>query len=284
MIDKLNGKRMGMPPTGSGRRQNYTFAPTSRMRNTYIAPGEDDEAEMIRTMGDGLYAKKMGGGSVNPATGEFNFAVSEGYLVKDGKIASPVRGASLIGKGADILPRIDRVGKAMTMDQGMCGSISGSVPTNVGQPMIRVTQIDGRRQSEGVSGMELTVFLEKLFAEAANAGLEAAEAYMAEDESFKAMASNQEITQYSSNLTKGLSFRVMVGGKIGYASTEAFDEQAVGWLFKTRRTPPCSAKIRPSSSSTTAGKQTLCSTWRTRSASPRKSCSLCWTWKRPPGF
>ncbi len=141
MIDKLNAKRMGMPPTGSGRRQNYTFAPTSRMRNTYIAPGTDDEAEMIRTMGDGLYAKKMGGGSVNPATGEFNFAVAEGYLVKDGKIASPVRGASLIGKGAEILPRIDRVGRAMTMDQGMCGSISGSVPTNVGQPMIRVTQM-----------------------------------------------------------------------------------------------------------------------------------------------
>ncbi|MFH1512382.1 MAG: TldD/PmbA family protein [Bacillota bacterium] len=141
MIDRLNGKRMGMPPTGSGRRQNYTFAPTSRMRNTYIAPGQDDEEAMIRTMGDGLYAKKMGGGSVNPATGEFNFAVSEGYLVKDGRIASPVRGASLIGKGADVLLKIDRVGKTMTMDQGMCGSISGSVPTNVGQPMIRVTQM-----------------------------------------------------------------------------------------------------------------------------------------------
>ncbi len=83
--------------------------------------------------------------------------------------------------------------------------------------------------------MELTVFLEKLFEKAANAGLEAAEAYVAEDESFKAMASNQEITQYSSNLTKGLSFRVMVGGKIGYASTEAFDEQAIGWLVQNAK-------------------------------------------------
>ena len=111
------------------------------MRNTFIAPGQDDEAEMIKTMGDGLYAKKMGGGSVLPATGEFNFAVEEGYLVKDGKITTPVRGASLIGKGADILMKIDRVGKTMTMAQGMCGSSSGSVPTNVGQPMIRVKQI-----------------------------------------------------------------------------------------------------------------------------------------------
>jgi len=139
MIDRLNGKRMGMAPTGSARRQSYAFAPTSRMRNTYIAAGHDDENEIISTMGDGLYAAKMGGGSVNPATGEFNFAVQEGYLVKDGKITTPVRGASLIGKGADVLMKIDRVGRDMRMSQGMCGSLSGSVPTNVGQPMIRVS-------------------------------------------------------------------------------------------------------------------------------------------------
>lgn len=141
MIDRLNGKRMNMAPTGSGRRQSYAFAPTSRMRNTYIAAGNDDNEEIISSMGNGLYAAKMGGGSVNPATGEFNFAVQEGYLVKDGKIASPVRGASLIGKGADVLMKIDRVGKDMKMAQGMCGSMSGSVPTNVGEPMIRVSAI-----------------------------------------------------------------------------------------------------------------------------------------------
>ncbi len=141
MIDKLGGRRMNMPPTGSGRRQSYAIAPTSRMRNTYIAPGHDDEAEMIATMGDGLYARKMGGGSVNPATGEFNFAVNEGYLVKDGRIAHPVRGASLIGRGSEVLLRIDRVGRDMQMAQGMCGSVSGSVPTNVGQPMIRVSSL-----------------------------------------------------------------------------------------------------------------------------------------------
>ena len=141
MIDRLNGLKMGMAPTGSGRRESYAYAPTSRMRNTYIAAGHDDEDEMIRTMGDGLYAAQMGGGSVNPATGEFNFSVREGYLIKDGKIAHPVRGASLIGKGSEILMRIDRVGKEMTMGQGMCGSRSGSVPTNVGQPTIRVSRL-----------------------------------------------------------------------------------------------------------------------------------------------
>ena len=141
MIDKLNARRMASAPTGSGRRQDYTYAPTSRMRNTYIAAGSDDEAEIIATCGDGLYAKSMGGGSVNPATGEFNFAVNEGYMIRNGKICEPVRGASLVGKGSDVIQNIDMVGKLLDMGQGMCGSSSGSVPTNVGQPMIRVSQI-----------------------------------------------------------------------------------------------------------------------------------------------
>ena len=141
MVDRLNGRRMGMAPTGNARRESYFYAPTSRMRNTFIAPGNHDESEIIATCGDGLYAKEMGGGSVNPVTGEFNFAVNEGYLIKDGKIDRPVRGAMLIGRGADVLKKIDRVGRRMWMAQGMCGSASGSVPTNVGQPMIRVTDI-----------------------------------------------------------------------------------------------------------------------------------------------
>lgn len=141
MIDRLNGRRMGMAPTGSGRRQSYKYAPTSRMTNTYIANGDDSPEEIIKSIKDGLYAKKMGGGSVNPVTGEFNFAVSEGYIVKNGEIQEPVRGASLIGKGSDILMNIDMVGNNMTQGQGMCGSSSGSIPTNVGQPMIRVSEI-----------------------------------------------------------------------------------------------------------------------------------------------
>ncbi len=141
MIDRLNSRRMGMPVTGSGRRQNYSYAPTSRMRNTYIQSGSDDETEIIASCADGLYAKVMGGGSVNPLTGEFNFAVGEGYLIKNGKIDRPVRGATLIGKGGQVLKKIDRVGRRMWMAQGMCGSSSGSVPTNVGQPMIRITDM-----------------------------------------------------------------------------------------------------------------------------------------------
>ena len=141
MIDRLGSRRMGMPMTGSGRRQDYTYAPTSRMTNTFICAGHDDNEEMIATMGDGLYAAQMGGGSVNPVTGEFNFAVNEGYLVRDGKIAEPVRGATLIGKGAEILMKIDRVGDNLLTAQGVCGSLSGSVPTDVGQPRLRVSSI-----------------------------------------------------------------------------------------------------------------------------------------------
>ena len=141
MIDKFNGRRMGMESTGSARRQSYSYTPTSRMTNTYIAPGEDKNEDIIASMEYGLYAKEMGGGSVNPTTGEFNFAVKEGYIVRNGQICEPVRGASLVGKGSDVIMNIDMVGKDMEMGQGMCGSSSGSIPTNVGQPMIRVSSI-----------------------------------------------------------------------------------------------------------------------------------------------
>ena len=139
MIDILGGRRMNMAPTGNGRRESYSYAPTSRMTNTFIAAGTDED--MITGIDTGLYAHKMGGGSVNPVTGEFNFAVNEGYMVRNGKICEPVRGASLVGKGSEIIQNIDMVGKLLDMGQGMCGSSSGSVPTNVGQPMIRVSQI-----------------------------------------------------------------------------------------------------------------------------------------------
>lgn len=141
MIDKLNARRMNMEPTGSSRRQSYSYQPTSRMTNTYIAAGTDKPEDIIKSIDDGLYAKKLGGGSVNPVTGEFNFAVQEGYLVKNGVIQEPVRGASLIGKGSDVLMNIDMVGDNLELAQGMCGSSSGSIPTNVGQPMIRVKKI-----------------------------------------------------------------------------------------------------------------------------------------------
>ncbi|MEF9951306.1 MAG: TldD/PmbA family protein [Clostridium sp.] len=141
MVDKLNGRRMGMAPTGSSRRQSYKYAPTSRMSNTFIAPGKSTHEEIIKSTENGIYAKYMGGGSVNPVTGEFNFSVQEGYLIKNGVIDRPVRGATLIGKGAQVLMDIDMIGNNLSLGQGMCGSISGSIPANVGQPTIRVKNI-----------------------------------------------------------------------------------------------------------------------------------------------
>ncbi len=141
MIDKLNGRRMGMAPTGNSRRQGYSFAPTSRMTNTFIENGPDKNEDIIASIEDGLYAKQMGGGSVNPLTGAFNFAVTEGYIIRNGKICEPVRGASLVGNGKEILMNIDMVGQNLETAQGMCGSSSGSIPTDVGQPLIRVSSI-----------------------------------------------------------------------------------------------------------------------------------------------
>lgn len=141
MIDKFNGRRMGMEPTGNARRQSYSYVTTSRMTNTYIAPGMDRDEDIISSIEYGLYAKEMGGGSVNPATGEFNFAVREAYMIRGGKIAEPVRGASLVGKGSDVIEKIDMVGSNLKLGQGMCGSSSGSIPTNVGEPLIRVSAI-----------------------------------------------------------------------------------------------------------------------------------------------
>ena len=141
MIDRLGARRMGMEHTASGRRQNYAYETTSRMTNTFIANGPDTNEEIIASIEDGIYCASMGGGSVNPFTGDFNFAAREAYLVKNGKICQPVRGASLIGNGGDVIQKIDMVGQDLDTAQGNCGASSGFVPTDVGQPMIRVSAI-----------------------------------------------------------------------------------------------------------------------------------------------
>ena len=141
MIDRLGARRMGMEHTASGRRQNYSFETTSRMTNTFIAPGPDTDKEIIASIEDGIYCASMGGGSVNPFTGDFNFAAREAYLVKNGEIREPVRGASLIGNGGEVIQKIDMVGQDLDTAQGNCGASSGMVPTDVGQPMIRVSSI-----------------------------------------------------------------------------------------------------------------------------------------------
>ena len=141
LSDRIGAGQVGISRTGSARRESYKFAPVSRMRNTYIAPGEHKINEMLNSIKFGLYAKKMGGGSVNPGTGEFNFAVQEGYAIRNGKIAEPVRGATLIGKGFDILSQISMIGDDLDLAAGMCGAASGWVPTTVGQPTLKIDSI-----------------------------------------------------------------------------------------------------------------------------------------------
>ena len=138
--DRAGEMRTGHKRTGSGRRQNYSFAAASRMRNTFIAKGDYSKDELISSISDGLYCKSMGGGSVG-ATGQFNFAVEEGYLIKNGKLTKPVKGATLIGEATEVMPKISMCGNDLELAPGFCGSISGSVNVTVGQPHIKVDSI-----------------------------------------------------------------------------------------------------------------------------------------------
>lgn len=141
MIDDYNGRRMNEVGNGSTRRENYRYAPTSRMTNTYIANGESSPEEIIKATKLGLYTVGFLGGQVNPQTGEFNFGCSEAYIIRDGKICEPVKGASLIGTCQEIMLNIDMVGNDLDLGAGMCGASSGSVPVCVGQPTLRVKEI-----------------------------------------------------------------------------------------------------------------------------------------------
>lgn len=140
LSDRAGSMRTGHPRTGSGRRQNYTFAAASRMRNTYIAPGNYSLDELFASIDKGIYCKKMGGGSVG-ATGEFNFGVDEAYLIENGKITKPLKGAILIGEAKEIMNKISMCSNDLGLAAGFCGSVSGSIYVTVGQPHLKVDSI-----------------------------------------------------------------------------------------------------------------------------------------------
>ena len=150
LVDDFNARRMDSDSNGASRRESYKYMPTSRMSNTFIDNGESTVDEIIKNTEYGLYAKKLGGGSVNPTTGDFNFSVMEGYIVENGKITKPVRGATLVGNGAEVLHKIDYVANNLLRSRGMCGSVSGSIAADVGQPTLRVSKmtVGGRKGSE----------------------------------------------------------------------------------------------------------------------------------------
>ncbi len=140
LADRTGSLRTGHPRTGSGRRQNYSFAAASRMRNTYIATGNYSNDDLFASVDKGIYCKKMGGGSVG-ATGQFNFSVEEAYLIENGKITKPLKGATLIGEAKEIMNKISMCSQDLALAAGFCGSISGSIYTTVGQPHIKVDSI-----------------------------------------------------------------------------------------------------------------------------------------------
>ncbi len=140
MQDRLNARLMGVTPTGNGRRESYAHAPMPRMTNTYMKDGQDDPAELLSRVKNGIFAKSFGGGQVDIVSGKFVFSCTEAYLVKDGKIGAPVKGATLIGDGPTVLTKVTGIGNDMALDEGVgiCGKGGQSVPAGVGQPTLLV--------------------------------------------------------------------------------------------------------------------------------------------------
>lgn len=139
LCDRFHGSLLGMESNGCGRKQNYTYAATSRMSNTYLMPGEDEEEEMIRSVPEGLFVKRIGGGSGGTM---FTLNVKEGYWIKNGQIDHQVKGVMLNGNGIDVMQKVDRVGKKIKTDMGgFCGASSGLLPTTTFQPMVRISEM-----------------------------------------------------------------------------------------------------------------------------------------------
>lgn len=141
LVDDFNSKEMKLKSNGCGRRQNYRYATTSRMSNTYLAPGTDKIEDMIKSIDYGVFCEKLSGGSVNPATGDFNFAVDTARLIKNGKIDKLLKGITLIGNSKDILKNVEMVSDDLKISCGYCGSKSGTIPVTIGQPTIKVSKI-----------------------------------------------------------------------------------------------------------------------------------------------
>ncbi len=140
MQDRMNARLMGVAPTGNGRRQSYAHAPMPRMTNTYMLNGKRTPEEILASMKTGLFAKSFGGGQVDITSGKFVFTVTEAYMIEDGKLTRPVRGAILIGAGAEALKKISMVGNDLALDKGIgiCGKNGQGVPVGVGQPTLRI--------------------------------------------------------------------------------------------------------------------------------------------------
>jgi TldD protein len=138
--DSLNARLMGMPLTGNARRESYAHIPMPRMTNTYMLNGDKDPAEIIKSVKKGLYAANFGGGQVDITSGKFVFSAAEAYMIEDGKITYPVKGATLIGNGPDVLTRVSMIGNDMSLDSGIgtCGKEGQSVPVGVGQPTLKI--------------------------------------------------------------------------------------------------------------------------------------------------
>jgi TldD protein len=141
MVDRICAMKFDLPPTGNGRRETFRHRPMVRMTNTYVAPGVDDPAAILRDTPRGIFVRSMGGGQVNTVTGDFVFAVDEAYLIRDGKLAEPIRGATLVGNGPAVMRSVDRVGNDLGFATGTCGKDGQGAPVTDAQPTMRIPEM-----------------------------------------------------------------------------------------------------------------------------------------------
>ncbi len=233
MADKLSARLMGLPNTGNGRRESYEHIPMPRMTNTYMLAGDDLPEDIIKSVKRGLYAVNFGGGQVDITNGKFVFAASEAYLIEDGKITAPVKDATLIGNGPDVLTRVSMVGNDLKLDEGIgtCGKDGQSVPVGVGIPTLKIDRMTvggtGERTVMATTvtpvKLELRELATGVVKRATELGASAAEAVASEGSEFSTVVRLGEVETLKESGSRALGVRVFVGQR----AANTYDQRSV---------------------------------------------------------
>ena len=236
MWDYLRARKDGRPQSGNGRRQSYQHLPMVRMTNTFVLDGPDDPDDIIASTPNGVYVAKLGGGSVNTATGDFVFGMTEAYLIENGEITEPLREGNLIGNGPKVLQDIDMLGNDFAMGSpGTCGKDGQGVPVGDGQPTLRVKSltIGGTSRHDGAFESELQAIADRVV-EQAKAG-EQIEAFVSRGGETEVRVYEGDVEHFVSAQSEGIGIRVIDGGRTGFAYAGTLDADAIADVLAQAR-------------------------------------------------
>ncbi len=236
MWDYLRARKDGRPQSGNGRRQSYQHLPMVRMTNTFVLDGPDDPDDIISSTPNGVYVAKLGGGSVNTATGDFVFGMTEAYLIENGEITEPLREGNLIGNGPKVLQDIDMLGNDFAMGSpGTCGKDGQGVPVGDGQPTLRVKSltIGGTSRRDARFESELQVVADRVV-EQAKAG-EQIEAFVSRGGETEIRVYEGDVEHFVSAQSEGIGIRVIDGGRTGFAYAGTLDADAIAEVLAQAR-------------------------------------------------